>query len=213
MEHFKSLDPDIRAYALVGKYLYEWAFMETELHNAIEKALNLDALQSAIVTSNLQFSNKIKILRAVLGYSFFTEEERKLVDKKLIDLLDYSNTRNMVAHDAFAISSDKKAVVFYVYRTRDKLRSAQQKWTVEKFHEEYEKIENYNELLKRINANLDALTLSKLSDKQSTSGLWGGLFGLGLPDSHTPQPQGTLHSDTDPPTPEKPDETPPTERE
>jgi len=42
MIDFKSLDPEIRAYALIGQFLKCWSDLEQQIHEAIGAALGLD---------------------------------------------------------------------------------------------------------------------------------------------------------------------------
>jgi len=42
---FNQLEPETRCFAMIGRFLGEWAFMESELNQAIGKALGLDLAQ------------------------------------------------------------------------------------------------------------------------------------------------------------------------
>lgn len=67
---FDELDREIRAYALVGYYLNAWSVMETALNECISKALRLDDLQSVVVTKNIQFQGKVKVMRTLADLLF-----------------------------------------------------------------------------------------------------------------------------------------------
>ena len=58
----------------VGLYLHNWALMESNLNELLEKAFGIDALQGLILTRNIQFRDKIHIARTIVarfgaGYS------------------------------------------------------------------------------------------------------------------------------------------------
>jgi hypothetical protein len=63
MTDFKDLDPETRAYALIGQFLKRWSNLEQQIHEAIGAALGLDETRRYILCANLQLRDKINVLR------------------------------------------------------------------------------------------------------------------------------------------------------
>jgi hypothetical protein len=77
MTEFQDLDPETRAFAMVGQFLQTYAKMEEALHDAIGTALSIDQIKMKILAVNIEFK-KIKIFRTLIDISeSFTDDERK----------------------------------------------------------------------------------------------------------------------------------------
>lgn len=120
---------------MVGQFLWYWSAMENQLNNAIGVALELKGLQRYIVTKNIQFRDKIKILKACATVAFHDEAERKAIHKTLKDIDDYSHKRNMIAHDAFMASDDGTGVTFLRVVAAEKVDLSNTHWTWKNFEE------------------------------------------------------------------------------
>jgi hypothetical protein len=137
-----SLDAETRCLVLVGKFLQKWAWMEGALHTAMQIALGLDTFQTAIVTSNTQLRRKINILGTLISGAPFEREKIDRFKKTLNDIDQAAGNRNMMAHDAFAPSSDGRAVSFSVTKARGgPLLFPETLWDVSRFEKEYAAIE------------------------------------------------------------------------
>jgi hypothetical protein len=86
MKDFTSLDPDTRCYALVGRFLSEFAELETCLNMALQAAMKLHDLIRFILCANITLRDKVSILRAIVDVSQFPEEERKHFQSVLGDI-------------------------------------------------------------------------------------------------------------------------------
>jgi hypothetical protein len=69
MTEFQDLDPETRAFAMVGQFLQSYAKMEEALHDAIGTALSIDPIKMKILAVNIEFSKKIHILRTLIDIS------------------------------------------------------------------------------------------------------------------------------------------------
>ena len=69
MADFQELDPETRAFAMVGQFLQTYAKMEEALHDAIGTALSIDPIKMKILAVNFEFSKKIQILRTLIDIS------------------------------------------------------------------------------------------------------------------------------------------------
>ena len=132
----------------MGCYLYHWAFMEDDLNDAISASLDLDVFQSTIVSKNLQFRNKLKIFRTLVSLSFISHDDRAKFDKVAIRMGDYSNDRNMIAHDMFGPSEKCDGVHFFAIKASGTLKIPETDWPVKKFLDRIEDLKRASETLK-----------------------------------------------------------------
>jgi hypothetical protein len=216
MTDFKTLDPETRAYALVGKFLSDWAYMEYKINDAIGKALGLDAMQEVMVTSNIQFRDKIHILRTAIHHTIIRPvSERDRLKSVLTKISEYSTTRNMMAHTAF-VATPLGEVCFFVTKARGEVKMPEETWDIPKFEEAYLTLANYTEEAKTIISRIETASLVKalIRAPQTELGLTkGGLFGLGFSGLLGPQLLASLDSIPDQPTTRKEPQTPEAERE
>lgn len=185
MEPFASLEPEVRAFALVGYYLSGWGGMENALNRCIAKALNLELAQGVIVTHNLQFRNKIKILRTLINETVHPDQDRSRYDKFAIGLDNMSVDRNMVAHEWFEPCEKTGGVRFFVTKAHGKLQFPEVRWSIEAVDDKHTELFNAVKTLKSLEdvfAHSDAIKaiVKALMDApKEPSQPMGGLFGLG----------------------------------
>lgn len=142
MTDIYSLDAETRCLVLVGEFLRKWASMEGALRTAMQIALGLDPFQTAIGTSNTQLRSKINILGTLISMGPFENEKIDRFKKTLNDIGQAAGNRNMMAHDAFAPSSDGSAVSFAVTKAKGgPLSFPETLWDVSRFKTEYAEIE------------------------------------------------------------------------
>jgi hypothetical protein len=158
MTDINTLNAETRCLVLVGKFLQNWAAMEEVMRLAMEKLLQLDEFQAAIIASNIQLWDKINILRTLVSRLPFDEDKIKQFNDVLVKIGKASRNRNMMAHNAFAPSPDGKGVSFSVIKAKGKLEFPDTVWEVAKFDEEYAKVE-------RLKAGLDKI-VQAIGEKQ-----------------------------------------------
>jgi hypothetical protein len=113
MSDFKNLDPETRAFAMVGQFLQTYAKMEEALHDAIGTALSIDPIKMKILAVNIEFSKKIQILRTLIDISeSFTDQERTTAKSKCKKMITFAENRNIVAHTYFRPDCTNKGVEF-----------------------------------------------------------------------------------------------------
>ena len=113
MAVFENLDPEIRAFAMVGQFLQTYAKMEEALHDAIGTALSIDPIKLKILAVNIEFSKKVQILRTLIDISkSFTDEERKTANSECKKMITFAENRNIVAHTYFGPDFINKGVEF-----------------------------------------------------------------------------------------------------
>lgn len=163
MDQFLKLEPDLRAWALVGRFLHDWAFVEEQLGNVIAKALNLTSVQTAILGANLTFKAKIDIAKSVLEITFFSKKtDKESFSKTLKDIADfYTRQRNLIAHVPFGPSDDSAAVQFLQIKAKGELKFLSLSYSLKDFEELYNKM---NVFCKRLDALESVVSNSALID-------------------------------------------------
>jgi hypothetical protein len=144
MTNINSLDVETRCWVLVGKFLQNWLAMEQVMRLAMEKVLELDQFQAAIIASNTPLRAKINILRTLvsrLPQPPFDEDKIKQFNNTLGKIEKASWKRNMMAHNAFAPSPDGKGVSFSVTKGKGELTFPDTVCGVAEFAKEYAEIE------------------------------------------------------------------------
>jgi hypothetical protein len=216
MDEFKALNPDMRAVALVGSFLQNWAYMETKMRHAIGKALGLEGIQNLLVCQNMQLRNKVLMLRAAVSLAFITKAERDHFDKVLREIADYSWARNMCAHDFFGPDpKDPDKVGFLVYKASGKLEFPDADWSIDDFGKAFVKLKRLQDELEKMKEALSTGQLLRalvqkpslvtdLASPTEEPNALAHLFGLNRP------PPGTQTSDESPAKPGTAGGTPPT---
>ncbi len=136
---FDKLDPEVRCFALVGRFLHAWSKMEGELHNAIGSALSIETTKLQILIANLGFRDKINVIRTLVDVNpFFNNEDKTGYQKKFHDLSEYAGkSRNMIAqpHDT--------GVQFSQVKATGNFETPNTLWNTKKFQAELATVNEY----------------------------------------------------------------------
>jgi hypothetical protein len=178
-----------RARLLVGTYIQMWAFMETDLNDAIEVALGLDSLQGIIVCKNINLRDKIYILKSIITLNDPTKMYEAEIDA-LSDISDIAGKeRNMIAHDAFAADTDGDGVRFFVMKAKGKLTFPETRWSIADFDQ---KIQNLTRLASILRSIADRFTKKTPDLATLLQEPTNALSALAYPDPQSHLPQGNL---------------------
>ena len=199
-----GLPPTIRCVALVGYFLQAWSVLEANMNEAITEALDLNSLQGAIVTKNIQFRDKIHILKALVELQGLEVTDHK---KTLETISTLSHDRNTVAHEMFLADDHGDGVRFIVTKARGKLTFPDVKWSIADFYAKYKEISKLAQEMLEMKNELKRITLASLLRKGFASTSIPP--GLGLLNPLSPPPQEPLHSNQTPASPETNTENPP----
>jgi hypothetical protein len=161
MIDFKSLDPETRAYALIGQFLKRWSDLEQQIHEAIGAALRLDETRRYILCANLQLKDKVNVLRTLVQQSSFPPDVKESTNKELTTILDYPN-RNMIAHEAFEHAPDGDGVVFLPVKAKKEFSRPRDQWSVDKFQEEGKTIAILTEKVTQLKTRFSGTTTFEL---------------------------------------------------
>jgi hypothetical protein len=151
MSDFKNLDPETRAFAMVGQFLQTYAKMEEALHDAIGTALSIDPIKMKILAVNIDFNKKIKILRTLIDISeSFTDNERKTKKSQCKKAINFAEIRNMVAHTYFVPDPSNKGVEFKTVKASGDFSMDGTIWLDEQFLHEISLAVGFEKLLHEI---------------------------------------------------------------
>jgi hypothetical protein len=215
---FRDLPPEIRAFALAGHYLSSFAIMESNLNAAIGAGLRLGELQTLIVTKNIQFRDKQKIIRTLTNIAFIPDETKAAYDRTLIRMGDMSNDRNMVAHDLFFADEDGDGIEFIVTKAHGTIKFPETKWSVDDVEERSMELLATSDRLKALKEDFkrsdQLLALAKAPPQwinalmTTNAGLWSQEFSGPVPLRPPSDPNSAPQETTDAKSPETPKEPP-----
>jgi hypothetical protein len=174
MTDFSTLDPETRAFALVGQFLKRWSGMEQRIDETISAAMKLDETMRYILCANLQLRDKLQILRTLVHSSSFPQNEKDAADRELVDILNYPY-RNMIAHQAFEADSNGDGVVFLAVKARGKLIRQPEVWNSKRFEDEGAKIAQFTATLNGILEGFAKPEVKFGFLDWMTPGLWSGV--------------------------------------
>jgi hypothetical protein len=199
---FHSMNRRTRTVALVGRYLQCWALMETEIDDAISKALKLTGIQTYLLGPNLPYHKKIHILWVLVNLSVLTETAKENYIEVIKRMLGYSSDRNIIAHDLFSSSGTNNGVQFIVVKTqKGQVQAPPYDWSIAKFQETFDNLAECAAQIHALTGTLSVIdqNLAKLlAIVTAPSPPIEGLFEIGSLGLLTTQPPTDRTSETNP---------------
>jgi hypothetical protein len=221
MPDFSSLEPEARAFALVGQFLHHWATVESALHECIQTTFKLTPIMNHIICANLAVHDKLAILRTIIFVSAFEAEPEKIKFNKLLKRVGkYSGHRNIIAHTSFQADSSKTGVQFAHIKAKGNYETDPIIWTARRFEQEGCVLDALKSQLDELNGRLHTVPIRDIAYERllraSTRLPWlpaedwpvpmRRTFSSALYNFHYPPPPVLLDSDST--TPKKGDQTP-----
>ena len=130
-----------RSFAIVGEFMFAWALVENAINQLVGTVLNVDPVESVILSKTLRVNQKLEMLELLTTHNLI-EERVKARCKSLIPALKrLSRVRNTAAHSVFAPREDRSAVRFYdVKQGSGELKFSTMEWTERDFQEHLQKL-------------------------------------------------------------------------
>ena len=184
-ENYLTLDPDTRAFTLVGAFMGFFALLEQGVDSAMTDVLEIKGLRGTIVARNMSFDDKIKTLRTLVDIFVSNETEAKKFDELARKAKKIGETRNIVAHTPFRRSSKSDGVQFFAYSATSTLKFLEMDWSVDEFLRQIDNINQTDNELRSIESRMaiqrvaDALLRRQSPEYSSESMPLASLFGLG----------------------------------
>lgn len=140
-----------QAYQRVGEFLYHFALLEREMDEGIGKLLGLQGSVVDIVTANMDFFRKLKVLfSAEFAKAAVPDETRKKLLKQTWEAISSLNeNRIMMAHYPFS-PAKPSGVVFRKAVAVKQLKVENVEWSDDKFKESIGKLTTTRETLHKL---------------------------------------------------------------
>jgi hypothetical protein len=134
--NFSTIPHDIRALALVGRYLQDFAYLENSIDMAITAFLKLLPSQQFILSPNIPFHSKIHILTTLVNSNWRKGRDAKGYLKSINAASNASGWRNNLAHHPFRPSQTNDGVEFFVVRAQGEVVYPDMDWSIARFEAE-----------------------------------------------------------------------------
>lgn len=183
--HLLALDPDTRAFTLVGAFMGYFALLEVGINSAIGEVLGIKGIRRSIVGRNMGFDDKIKTLRTLVDTFIGDRKEAERFDALARRARKCGELRNLVAHTPFRASEKSDGVEFFPVSATSKLEFPDMDWSIDDFLKHIDNINEVDNDLRSIESRMsiqriaEALINANLTTKFATGSELGGLFGLG----------------------------------
>lgn len=180
MTVFQDLDPETRAFALVGQFLHRWAAMESELNQCIRTSFKLTPTMNHIICGNFTVYDKLTILRTIIFVSALDVDSERIKFNKLLRRIGkYAFHRNMIAHTSFQTNHPKAGVQFAHIKAKGTYETTPIIWTVRRFEQEGIVLDCLEKQLNELNERLRAAPIRDIAYEQllraSISLPWGSV--------------------------------------
>lgn len=173
------LDPDIRAFTLIGGFMGYFALLEAGIDAAVGDVLDIELPKLSIITRNISLNDKINTLRALVNFYIIDKTEADEFDKWALKARKISETRNMVAHTAFRASQRSNGVEFFTVEAKKHLKFTDTDWDVDYFLARIDEINEVDNKLRSIKSRMSLQKIAIALMKSPTPVNFGGLFGVG----------------------------------
>jgi hypothetical protein len=183
----RKRDPkhSLRAFRLVGKFLYQWGAIENLIATNIKELLKMSGPEPDVILANVTFRDKVSILSTLitLAYGKLGQTEAKKSRSLFGEILDFNtNYRNILAHYPFQPTNDGIELVRIL--AKGKFAKPKTIWNSKFFNDRFAEIGNFEKRIEAIIADLKeregvkriAKILSSPSAGTSPQGWLGHLF-------------------------------------
>ncbi|MGR9055501.1 hypothetical protein ACU8NH_06235 [Rhizobium leguminosarum] len=179
-ERLLTLDPDTRAFTLVGAFMGFFALLEEGVNKALAEVLDVSNLPAAIIARNMPFDNKIKTLRTLVSLFIYDKGKAASFDELARRAKKCSEDRNIVAHTAFRASLKTDGVEFFALSANSTLKFPDIDWSIDTFLEHIDTINKIDNGLRTLENTKSMQSIAKALMKSPNAPIAvGGLFGLG----------------------------------
>jgi hypothetical protein len=183
--HLLELEPDVRAFTLVGAYMGHFALLEVGINTAIGEVLGIIGVRRAIVGRNMGFDDKIKSLRTLVDFYITDRGQADKFDTLARRARKCGVLRNIVAHTPFRSSPTSDGVEFFMVSASSKFEYPDMDWSIDDFLKHIADINQVDNDLRSIDSRMsiqriaEALMSGLGAPATGSTSPLGGLFGLG----------------------------------
>jgi hypothetical protein len=179
-----KLDPDTRAFTLVGAFMGFFALLEQGIETALGEVVGVKGVSRAIIGRNMGFDDKVKTLRTLVNLFISDRAEAKKFDDLAKRARRYGEIRNIVAHTPFRQSKTSDGVEFFPVSASSKFEFPEMDWSIDDFLKHIDSINQIDNDLRSIERRMSLQRIAEAlmpvhgPSEPQQSGL-GALFGLG----------------------------------
>ncbi|TAU53707.1 hypothetical protein ELI43_13320 [Rhizobium leguminosarum] len=175
-----AMDPDTRAFTLVGAFMGYFALLEAGINSALGEVLEVKGIRGAIIARNMSFDDKIKTLRTLVDLFIFDKAQAKNFDDLARRARKFGEIRNVVAHTPFRRSPKSDGVEFFPLSAASTLKFPDMDWPIDEFLRQIDSINETDNGLRSIESKMSIQRIAQaLIQSPPPKGSLGGLFGLG----------------------------------
>jgi predicted O-linked N-acetylglucosamine transferase (SPINDLY family) len=179
-EAILELDPDTRAFTLVGAFMGFFALLEEGVNKALAEVLGVSNLPAAIIARNMSFDDKIKTLRTLVNLFIHDKNKADSFDELALRAKKCAEDRNIVAHTAFRRSFETDGVQFFALSANSKLKFPDIDWSIDVFLKHIDTINEIDNGLRSLENRMSLQSITEaLMRSPKTPIAVAGLFGLG----------------------------------
>jgi hypothetical protein len=128
-----DINPETSSLALVGRFLKRVCDLEEKLNEAIAGILDIDDTKRFILCANIQFRNKICILRSFARNSSLADPDKEQFDSELVKMRNLYERRNTLAHQYFKPAPAGDGVIFSIVKIKGGAAPLETPWTKQEF--------------------------------------------------------------------------------
>lgn len=151
-----------KGYSAVGEFIFFFAGMESELDRLLRSLLNLRLLEGSIITSNIDISTKVYIVRSAVSMIPMNDKETlQSARNDSISVGKVAEKRNILAHNGFSPTED--GVEFFYFKAKGKVSLPEEKWTYDDFDQHIAEMIRLSRALSELNKSLPDHPAKKLA--------------------------------------------------
>jgi hypothetical protein len=128
-----KLDPETKAFALVGAFIGSFALLEEGINIAFGDVMGIKGTRRAIVCRNMEFDDKILALRALVDRYISDETEARRFDDLAKRASEFGTLKSRVVHTPFRPSPTSDGVQFFLMISGSKLKRPDMDWSIDDF--------------------------------------------------------------------------------
>ncbi|RWC15934.1 MAG: hypothetical protein EOS52_07215 [Mesorhizobium sp.] len=160
--HLLALEPDMRAFTLVGAFMGYFALLEVGINAAIGEVIGITGARLSIVSRNMGFDDKIKTLRALVDFHIADLSQAAKFDELARRARKYGEFRNIVAHNPFRRSHISDGVEFFQTSASSKLDFPKMDWSIDEFLKRIDEINQIDNDLRSIEHRMSIHRIAEL---------------------------------------------------
>lgn len=175
-----KLDPDTRAFTLVGAFMGYFALLEEGIGSALGEVLDVKGARRIVITRNMNFDDKIKTLRSLVNFYVVDKDLATTFNELAKRARKCGETRNIVAHTPFRPSTSSDGVQFFPVSATSKIEMPNMDWSIDDFLKHIDDINQIDNELRKLESRMPLQRIAEaLIQAKPEQNPFSGLLTLG----------------------------------